>query len=292
MPASPRIGAPGLLLASALAVAFACSDGERAPDVASARQRATVVVSIEPYRWFVTGLAGDDVDVVALLPPGASPLSFEPGMNTLRSLEQASLLVRVGHPHFPFERAWLDGLLRDHPGLPVVDAHHAGAERGAEIDPHEWLAPPAALALVDALEAPIARLTADSAAVSRRAEALRATIRRLDAELARKLGPLAGSGFLVLHPAWGHFAAHYGLEQIALEHEGKAPGPRELAERIDRARARGLRDVIVTPQIDPTQAASVARALGGRIVELDPLASDWPTGLQRTADVVSAASAP
>ena len=73
--------------------------------------------------------------------------SFEPGMEALRAIEQASLLVRVGHPHFPFERAWLDELVHDRPDLRTVDATEAANPLATDDDPHLWLSPAANAAL-------------------------------------------------------------------------------------------------------------------------------------------------
>jgi zinc transport system substrate-binding protein len=248
--------------------------------------RPLVVVSVEPHRYFVEQLSGGAVEVIALLPPGASPTHFEPGMQALRALERASLLVRVGHPHFPFERAWLNRLLSDRSDLRIVDAHTEAAHDDGQ-DPHAWLSPAAASTLVDRLTPEIARLLGDDVGVRARARALHSEIEALDLELRGTLAPVRGGRFLVLHPAWGHFARHYGLEQLAIEHEGKAPGPRELSELVLDAQRAGLRSVIVMPQIDPGQAHSVARAIAGRVVELDPLAADWPGSMRRTARLLA-----
>ena len=70
-----------------------------------------VVVSVPPQAWFVERLAGDAVEIAVLLPPGASPAHYEPSMRELQALARARLYVRVGHPGFPLEGAWLDALL-------------------------------------------------------------------------------------------------------------------------------------------------------------------------------------
>ena len=305
MPLSPdsvrdRVTAVVAVTVAAIA-ATGCSEPPP-PEVGAAAARPLVVISVAPHRYFVEALAGNAVEIVALLPPGASPTSFEPGIDTLRSIGRAQLLVRVGHPHFPFERAWLDDLLNDRSDLLTVDAqasldegngggggHRAGdrIESAEHLDPHNWLSPAAVLALVDALEPAVAQLLDDAPAVGQRAATLREQIRALDAELGAQLASVRGGRFLVLHPAWGHFAESYGLEQIAIERDGKPPGPRELAQLVRDAREAGLQSVIVVPQTDPAQARSVAEAIGGRIVELDPLAADWPAAMRRTAQVLA-----
>lgn len=80
---------------------------------------------------------------------------------------------------------------------------------------------------------------------------------------------------MVFHPAWGYFARAYGLQQIAVEVEGKEPGPQTLARIIDAARREKVRVVFVQKQFSKTAAAAVAREIGGRVVDIDPLAEDF-----------------
>ena len=94
--------------------------------------------------------------------------------------------MRVGHPHFPFERAWLDDLVRDRPDLRIVDATQAAQALGMEEeDPHIWLSPAATLALARALQPELARLLGNSPSIAAQTEQLTADIEALDAELAK-----------------------------------------------------------------------------------------------------------
>lgn len=273
-----------LTAAAAMLVFVGCDDAaERSND-----PRPLVVVSVAPYQYLVESIAEGNVQITTLLPPGASPAGFEPGMDALRAIEQASLLVRVGHPHFPFERAWLDRLVRDRPDLRIVDATQAARSLGMEgEDPHIWLSPAATLALARALQPEIGRLLGNPPSVATQTERLTADIEALDAELTGMLAPVQGQRFLVFHPAWGHFARHFGLEQVAVERDGKHPGPQQLAALITEAKQVGYRSIFVVPQTDPSQARSVAEALGASVVELDPLDPDWPDAMRRTARLLA-----
>jgi ABC-type Zn uptake system ZnuABC Zn-binding protein ZnuA len=101
--------------------------------------RPVVVVSVLPQEYLVDRIAGDAVRVEVLIPPGASPASHEPRIRQMEALTRAALCVRVGHPRFPFEQAWLEPMLARQPELTVIDGS-AGAATLAE-DPHVWLAP-------------------------------------------------------------------------------------------------------------------------------------------------------
>ena len=58
--------------------------------------RPMVVVSVAPQAFFVERLAGDRVDIMVLIPPGASPATHEPSMSD-RALEHVQGLI--GHSH-------------------------------------------------------------------------------------------------------------------------------------------------------------------------------------------------
>ena len=97
---------------------------------------------------------------------------------------------------------------------------------------------------------------------------------------------------MVHHPAWGYFAQEYGLEQVAIEHEGKEPDVRQLAELIQRARRDGVQVVFAQPQFDPASAELVAAEIGARVELLDPLAYDWATNLRHVARRIAEGAIP
>ena len=99
-------------------------------------------------------------------------------------------------------------------------------------------------------------------------------------ELARALAPLRGREMLVYHPAFGYFAAEYGLKQVAVETGGRQPSARELARLIQLARERRIRVVFVQPQFSQAGARAVAEAIGGAVVPLDDLPRDYLANLR------------
>ena len=94
---------------------------------------------------------------------------------------------------------------------------------------------------------------------------------------------------MVFHPAWGYFAHSYGLHQEAIEVGGKEPGARGLARLIEIARAERVRVIFVQKQFSRTSADAVARAIGGEVVSIDPLAEDFLRNTRRVADAMAKA---
>jgi zinc transport system substrate-binding protein len=120
----------------------------------------------------------------------------------------------------------------------------------------------------------------NAAAYRANAASYAAELDALDAEIRGALAGLSQRRFLVYHPAWGEFAATYGLEQVAIERDGKEPGERSLAELASAARRDGIRVIFVQPQASPRSAQTLAAEIGARLVSADPLAADYAAGLR------------
>jgi len=253
-----------------------------------------IFVSILPQKQIVERIGGDAVKVDVLVLPGQSPATYDPTPQQMVALAKSQVYFRIGAP---FEKTWIPKIQQAHPNLKMVDTRqgitlqpitrhdhsHAGplkmgapATAAVQLDPHIWTSPPLAkqqaATIRDALVAKRPALRARfEAGYARYAAELDA----LDAELRQRLSGKAQRRFMVFHPAWGYFADAYGLQQIPIEIEGKEPSPKALARIIDRAKAEGIRVIFVQKQFSRTAAEQVARAIGGEVVAIDPLAEDF-----------------
>jgi zinc transport system substrate-binding protein len=172
---------------------------------------------------------------------------------------------------------------RDHHGHA---AHSEEKEAGGIPDPHIWLSPP--LVMQQARNILDALAEADPDGRSDYATRYREFISEVvdvDLYLMKKFAaPDAKGQFMVYHPSWGYFADAYGLTQIPVELEGKAPKPAQLQGLIERAREDGVRIVFVQPQFSKRSAETIAKAIDGEVVEVDPLAENWGENLRSVAD--------
>lgn len=259
--------------------------------------KLAVTVSILPQAWFVERIGGDLVDVAVLVGPGHSPATFEPTPRQLAQLQGADLFVASG---VPFERGLVPrimamsrspricGPLPETGGIPEPVHDHDHDHDHGGIDPHTWLDPVQAQAMADTICAELSRLAPESAPVfAANLTAVRTRLTALDSEIRTLLAPYQGHRFYVFHPAFGHFAAAYGLIQVPVEDEGHEPGARQLATVIEQAKGSGARAIIVQPQFSRKSAGTVARAAGLEVVELDPLARDYDTNLRHMATVLA-----
>ena len=255
-----------------------------------AAARPVVVATVAPLGPRVARLAGDRVELRVALPPGVEIETFAPSPQQIRSLAGARLVVGVGHPAFALESAYLRPFVERQTGVAWLDLAASASGEGSEHDPHLWVSPRAMARLVPPLaDALAALLPAAAGEVRARAEALSAEIGALDAELAADFAGRRGQRFLIQHPALGHFARDYGLIQEALEHDGKEASPGRLAALAARAGRAGVRAVLVQPGGHRRAAEALARQIGAKVVEIDPLAADWPEALRRIAAALDGA---
>ncbi len=91
---------------------------------------------------------------------------------------------------------------------------------------------------------------------------------------------------MVFHPAWSYLAREYGLEQLPIEVEGKAPNPANLKKIIDIASKENIRIIFVQEQFDTNSARAVAAEIGGQVIKIDPLAPDWLDNMKKIAQTL------
>ena len=118
-----------------------------------------VVVTILPQAEFVEKVGGDKVDVTVMVPPGASPHTFDVTSEQMKALSEAKMYAEVGSG-VEFELDWADDLFELNKDMLVVDCsegislvamtgeheheedeHELEADDNVGMDPHIWMSP-------------------------------------------------------------------------------------------------------------------------------------------------------
>ena len=256
-----------------------------------ATEPPTVFVSIPPQKFIVEHIAGDGVAVQVMLPPGASPATYEPTPRQMAALNRAVLYFQIGAP---FEGPVVARISTLMPDLEIVDCRtgiileamdHAAHGHGTDHpDPHIWLDPNRMQIVARTMAAALHRAMPENATtIEENLNQLLTAIDSVDQRISSALAPFAGRDVLVFHPAYGYFTRRYNLVQIAVESEGKAPSARQLAKIVDGLGDQETAAIFVQPQFSQTTAQRLADALGCRLVELDPLAEDYLRNLEEMA---------
>jgi zinc transport system substrate-binding protein len=71
---------------------------------------------------------------------------------------------------------------------------------------------------------------------------------------------------------------------VPIEVEGKSPKPAQLRTLIEEAQSNRIKVIFVQPQFSSKNARQISKAIGGRVVAVDPLARDWAANLRHVAE--------
>lgn len=271
----------------------------------------TVVTSIHPLYTVTQDIAGEHAEVVRLLPPGASPHTFDPSPRDVAQLEEADLLVMNGvldewlvemseavnadAPLFELvaelEFEPVGGHDEEHgeheEGEPEDEAHgdeeseNEDAHDHGGVNPHLWLDASLMAQAAPLIAAQLAEVDPENAEAYRaNGERLAAELTALDAELRETLEPVAGAAFVPFHDAWPYFARHYGLD-LVVEIEpapGREPSPAYVAEALELIADSGAEAIFSEVQLSPRPAEVVAESADLPLYLLDPVGGGAETG--------------
>ncbi|MGY1803846.1 metal ABC transporter substrate-binding protein [Blastococcus sp. SYSU D00922] len=251
----------------------------------------TVVAGFYPLEWAAARVGGERISVSSLTPPGAEAHDLELTPKDVAAVGEADLLVyldgfqpaldEAAHSEGG-DHAWDAGQAAD---LVAPEEHaeheegeHAeedGHEHGDEtIDPHFWLDPTRLASVGDALAERLTELDPDGAATyEENADALRADLEGLDAEMEAGLAGCTVDTLVTGHDAFGYLADRYGLEVVGISglSPSQEPDPSQLAEIATLVRERGVTTVYTETLVDPAVAETVADEAGVRTAVLDPI---------------------
>jgi zinc transport system substrate-binding protein len=244
--------------------------------------RIGVVVTILPVADFVEHIGADRVAVTVMIPPGASPHTYEPPPSRMVEVSRATVYFKVGSG-VEFELEWMDKILKQNPGLRVVDCSTGiTIEDG---DPHIWNSPLNAAKMAETIGQGLASIDADNAKeYMDNTQRYINDLMALDDRIHRKVDGFTNRAFMIYHPSFAYLASAYGMDQIAIEHGGKEPTLKVIQDSIDLAKKYDLQYVFAAPQFSTAPAETIAKAIGGQVVLIDPLPEHYIDNVDKVID--------
>ncbi|WP_314054926.1 metal ABC transporter solute-binding protein, Zn/Mn family [Porphyromonas catoniae] len=257
--------------------------------------KLSITTTIAPAATLLEHLGSSHLEVTTLLPKGNNPENYEPTPQDILSLSESRAYFFMGD--LGFERSWITRIQGLLPQLPLVrldqGLHHRGERHqhdGVVHDPHYWMSLSGLRAMAGVMYEALIRLdTLHRNDYSRAYDELQAELNELEGKLRSKLQDLPTRGFVIYHPSLSEFAHEWLLEQFVIEEDGKEPSPTHLESVISRAREAGVRVVFIQKEFETKLVKSVAKELGAKIVEINPLDGDSQGELLRIADALAQA---
>lgn len=266
-----------------------------------------IACTLPPQEEFIRAVGGENITVLVMVPPGASPHTFEPVPSQIAGLESADLYLYIGSG-LEFENRWLDRIRKMYPDLPLInlsenitfidgEIHHHG-ETGDEhyedkrvTDPHVWLSIRNAIEMVHTTCRALKELNPENRDLYElNGDNYINQLNSLDCRIRTELSDLPSRKILVYHPAFGYFCQDYNLTQISVEENGKEPSAKTLATIIDEARNEHVSYIFTEPEVSSRGAETLASEINATIILVSPLSGRYLENLQNISDHIAGIS--
>jgi len=150
-----------------------------------------------------------------------------------------------------------------------------------EIDPHVWLDPVNAKALVHEIEEALVKADpAHSSVYRENARKLRSQLDSLVNELRDQLEPVQDKSFIVFHDAYHYFEQRFDVSavgSITVSPE-VLPGAQRISELREKIVSLGAACIFSEPQFEPKLVKSLVEGSGAKTGVLDPLGASIASG--------------
>jgi zinc transport system substrate-binding protein len=269
----------------------------------AARAEVKVVVTSKPIHSLVAGVMEGVGSPRVLIEGAASPHTYAMRPSDAKAVAGADAFFRVSVELEPFTAKLVKSLpkkvrvitLEEAPGLKLLEMREGGAfeahEHGEkdhdhghshgkkaaahdedEHDPHVWLDPQNAKAMVAEIVKVLGEVSpADAAKFKANGAALSAKIDALAVELERDTKPLAGKPFIVFHDSSQYFEQRFGLTaagSITVSPDVK-PSAKRLTELRKKVTSHEAVCVFAEPSFEPKLVTTLIEGTKARSGTLD-----------------------
>ena len=264
--------------------------------------KPVVIASIAPVEYLAKAVGGDKIEVQSLAKGDVH--SYEPKPNDMKAVAKARIFIAAG---LEFEEAWIPRFKASAKNLVVVksdakiaklkeereeQAEH-DEKHEAHADPHVWLNPMLAITMARNIsDALIDMDKANKDFYLENFQKLMNDLLAFDESAKNELAGLKNRKFVVYHPAWGYFAAHYDLEQISIERSGKEPKIDEMASTLKMIKDENIKVIFADPNRSQKSAQILASQTGAKVELLDPLGYNLLENLKIAVGAIKDANSP
>lgn len=267
-----------------------CKSNQQKAGMAESNAKPTVTVTIPPYKYFVEKIAGEKVDVNVMVSNGNNPETYEPNAQQMMELSNSALYLKVGS--IGFEQTWMKKLQDNAPDMKVIDTSvgiKPAQTPGGNIDPHVWMScKNARIISSNTLKALCELVPKNKAFFEKNYQSLLNIINKRDSTIKKsfKENPELVQKFVIYHPILTYFARDYGLEQLAIEEEGREPSADQLKSLIERARKEKIKYCLIQAEFANRNTNTFINESHTKPMNINPLQGDWNRAMQEAAAAV------
>ncbi|MGL4594565.1 MAG: metal ABC transporter solute-binding protein, Zn/Mn family [Thermoguttaceae bacterium] len=281
--------------------------------------RPVFVVSVEPHAFLVEKIGGKQIHVEVLVPAGKEPEHYEATPKKIAMLLNAKTLFRTGMPfeemllpklkslsnnlkivdlreNIPLRQLELHGHRKDEsesehvqqPSNISVTTCQSGCTHGG-LDPHIWFAVSLLKQQSDTICRTLIEVDPTGEEVYKHnLKQLHDEIDALEKHCQERLTPFKNKTIFAFHPSYGYFCDEFGLQQHAIEYEGKSPSSQQIIESISIAKNDSTPPIVfIQPEFNEAPAKALAEAVGGAPVIHSALNRDIFHSIKQFVDAIT-----
>jgi ABC-type Zn uptake system ZnuABC Zn-binding protein ZnuA len=230
--------------------------------------------TIFPLGDIVKKVGADKVTIITIMPPGASPHTFEVSPKTVEEAMGARILFKIGAGLDDWVTG-ITGAMEEKPE--IIDVSKKVPLRklpDGTVDPHYWLSLENGMIIAKTAAESLSAL--DPANKEYYSDNLAVYLQKLskaNEELKKMFVNLPDKKFVTFHEAWFYFAHTYGLDVVAAfePFPGKEPTPEFLAEFTKTIKQNNIKVLFTEPEFSPEVVRQLAKDMGLKLKVLDPI---------------------
>ena len=258
--------------------------------------KLTISTTIFPLSSIVKEIGGDNVKVVNILPPGASPHTYEPTPDTIAELQSARILFSIGHGADDWVRNLVSQPELDTLKLVYVDngiklkkisneksaidlnptsdhENHSEEQHGSE-DPHYWLSGENGIIIAQTVEKELEQLDPDNTEYYRNnLNHFVSDLDKTNLDIKTSFNELPNKNIITHHGAWFYFADAYGLNIVGVFElaPGLEPTANDIAKLQSTIKEKNVGAIFLEPQLSSQTIDSFIADTGVKVGVLDPI---------------------
>lgn len=236
-----------------------------------------IIVSIEPLKYVVGRIVGNDFTIGVLVPTNSSPETYEPTPRQRIAIDNAKMVFATGL--MAFEQRVVEKMARPEQisnlsndiELIAGECSHCNQGHAHGVDPHIWTSPEELRIMARNAYNAIMQHYPDSVKYTAAYQLLDAELEQLSTWCRDKIESSVTQAFVIYHPALTYYARSYNIEQIAIENEGKEPSAKRMAEIIELSRKKGVDCLLYQVEFPRSMVEVIANDMNIEPIEINPL---------------------
>ena len=256
-------------------------------------EKLPVVASIFPLADMIQQVGGEHVDVIFVLPAGASPHTFEPKPSLVKKISSARIFFMVGvglefwaQKFISLSKAALKAVVLSNE-VPLIyttghfDDHqkHHGEKNDSDVrlnvaNPHIWLDPVIAKSMVNTIIAALSEVdNRHLTYYNQQGQMYLDELDKLDGLINATVESFRIKKYVSFHTSWDYFARQYDLQSVGVIEAapGRNPTPVRIKNIVASIKKHNIKAVFAEPQLNSRAAEVIAKEANVKLLMLDPM---------------------